>query len=221
MSPIEGDARSLPEAVRLEFISKHLTASGVPYGHCHCGCGMKTPIAPRTALERYRIAGEPIRYVRGHNARSQPHDYAEEDRGYKTACWIWQRHTGRGYGIAWDPSRKKSVRAHRLYYERHKGLIPHGHHIDHLCEVPLCVNPEHLEAKLPMDNVRRGTRTKLTMADAVAIRASQERNADLARRYDVRPEIISNIRLGRTFKQRVFFEWETFAAAPEKPSLAR
>jgi hypothetical protein len=48
------------------------------------------------------------------------------------------------------------VQAHRLSYEIHKGPIPDGLVIDHLCRVRACVNPEHLEPVTHHENIARG-----------------------------------------------------------------
>lgn len=45
--------------------------------------------------------------------------------------------------------------AHRWSYEFFYGPIEAGLHIDHLCEVKLCVNPVHLEAVTRSVNLSR------------------------------------------------------------------
>lgn len=45
--------------------------------------------------------------------------------------------------------------AHRFAYELTFGTIPEGLELDHLCRHPRCVNPWHLEAVTPKENMRR------------------------------------------------------------------
>ncbi len=70
-------------------------------------------------------------------------------------CWLWVSKRGTdSYGtFSFDG---QSRPAHRVSYEIFKGKIPDGLHIDHLCSVRSCVNPEHLEAVTCTENVRRG-----------------------------------------------------------------
>ena len=72
-----------------------------------------------------------------------------------SGCWLWIGHDNhKGYGRISVNGRLKQ--AHRVAYEMHKGAIPVGLHIDHLCKITCCVNPDHLEAVLPAENTRRG-----------------------------------------------------------------
>jgi hypothetical protein len=127
----------------------------VDRGYCHCGCGLPVPLAKKTAKKYGHVKGEPIRYINGHYQRStrlSPVDYVID---HETGCWVWQRGlTWGGYGEM--RVGKQMRRAHRVYYERYRGPIPSGLHLDHLCRNPPCVNPTHLEPVTPRENALRG-----------------------------------------------------------------
>ena len=50
--------------------------SSVPAGICGCGCGQPTETWKHTERSRGRIAGEPKRFLHGHNGRKPGHDYS-------------------------------------------------------------------------------------------------------------------------------------------------
>lgn len=71
-------------------------------------------------------------------------------------CWIWRgTKDGKGYGIF--SIKHIYYPAHRVSYELYVDKIPEGMVIDHLCRVPLCVNPDHLEPVTIRENSLRGT----------------------------------------------------------------
>lgn len=70
------------------------------------------------------------------------------------SCWLWTGATSDGYGRFAHEGRTDV--AHRLAWRALVGPIPDGLHIDHLCRVRRCVNPEHLEPVTCRENVLRG-----------------------------------------------------------------
>ena len=72
-------------------------------------------------------------------------------------CWIWQGAKDQnGYGTVAILGSRKIMRAHRMTYELLIGAIPEGLEIDHLCRIPSCVNPIHLEPVTHKENLLRG-----------------------------------------------------------------
>lgn len=78
------------------------------------------------------------------------------------SCWLW---TGakdpNGYGRI-NPGGRfgGAALAHRISWELLRGPIPDGLVIDHLCRVPACVNPDHMETVPMRVNSMRGQHPK-------------------------------------------------------------
>lgn len=72
-------------------------------------------------------------------------------------CWLWLRRRNKdGYGVTEHDGR--TIGAHRFAYLVLVGPIPDGLQLDHLCKIPACVNPAHLEPVTPRENVHRSSR---------------------------------------------------------------
>lgn len=108
------------------------------------------------------VKGQRLDYVRGHRSNGGRTRFVIEDRGFESACWIWQLKKDR-YGYGHTAVRGKEYMAHRLYYERGVGPIPVGYVIDHLCCVKDCVNPDHLEPVTPSENHWRAFMTQMNL----------------------------------------------------------
>jgi hypothetical protein len=129
-------------------------------GFCQCGCGGRTVVAERTDRRQGKVKGEPQRYILGHAARRTLEEYRVDP---DTGCWLWVRYVDNaGYGRITRAKPGGSTLAHRVYYERRHGPIPAGLPLDHLCRVPRCVNPDHLEPVPQRVNVHRGIGLKVT-----------------------------------------------------------
>ena len=123
-------------------------------------------------------------------------------------CWLWTGHFAHfGYG------RYKGKRAHRISFEMVHGPLPDGAFVLHSCDVPPCVNPDHLRLGTPADNMAdraererapRGmaatTRAKLTENDVRAIRNDPRSSRKAAPDYGVSAATVADIRRGRTWR---------------------
>lgn len=71
-----------------------------------------------------------------------------------TGCWLW---TGlinnSGYGRVYIDGVNKP--AHRLAYRLFNGSIPNDLTVDHRCNTPSCVNPQHLDLLSRSDNSKK------------------------------------------------------------------
>lgn len=71
-----------------------------------------------------------------------------------TGCWIWAGsvRSASGHGSVFYKNLKLFT-AHRASYFFHKGEIPNGQSVLHTCDVPQCVNPDHLYLGTQQQNV--------------------------------------------------------------------
>lgn len=71
-----------------------------------------------------------------------------------SGCWLWPGSRNRG-GYGRYKVRGVTVNVHRTVYEAHRGPIPEGLTLDHLCRVRHCANPAHLEPVTQRENTLR------------------------------------------------------------------
>ncbi len=113
-----------------------------PDGLCMCGCGETTTIAKRTDYRRQTLAGQHVRYIRGHQNHTRRGDKAIQWKGGRAA-----KHSG--YVRAYAPDHPKAVNCyvdeHRLVAEQELGrYLADGEIVHHLNEVRDDNRPENL-----------------------------------------------------------------------------
>jgi hypothetical protein len=76
------------------------------------------------------------------------------ERSAATGCWLWTASCRQnGYGQVYF--RGTMTEAHRAVWTLHRGSVPIGMQLDHLCRVRSCVNPDHLEVVTGRENTYR------------------------------------------------------------------
>lgn len=123
-------------------------------------------------------------------------------------CWIWIGAKGaKGYGMLCFKDNKTAI-ASRVSYELFKGPVENDKVICHTCDIPSCVNPDHLWAGSHIENMidmtQKGRQhSKLNPVDVMRIRKlwedgySQEKIMEL---YNITSGTISSIVHRRTWK---------------------
>lgn len=121
-----------------------------------------------------------------------------------SGCWLWSGTMTRAGGYGELVCRGKKHRAHVLSYKLHNGPVPTGLCVLHRCDVPRCVNPNHLFIGTNLDNVRdrdakgRGVR-KLTEEQVIAIRKMGGLQRDIAARFDIGASTVRDIKSRKTW----------------------
>jgi hypothetical protein len=149
-------------------------------------------------------------------------------RNEETGCleWTGSRKSDSGYGHAYDPRVKRTVRVHRLVYELANGPIPKGAYVCHRCDNPSCIEPEHLwlgdassnmedkkeKGRAPSQKGSEHGRAKLREEDierVFALRGQGLSYRKIAKEFDVTENAIRKILKGQawTHVPRTF-TWE-------------
>lgn len=130
-----------------------------------------------------------------------------------SGCWLWESGlNSNGYGILFCGGYRGY--AHRFSYAHFKGPIPDGMYVCHSCDVPSCVNPDHLWLGTQVDNMRDCRRkgrhrdpTTFSKLDWSSIRQIRElagsmSQAKIAARFHIDQSSVSRILARKEFAER-------------------
>lgn len=128
----------------------------------------------------------------------------------ESGCWLWTaaRH-GRGYGLFHTGRglrKGKMEFAHRISYELYRGIQPEADEVVcHSCDVPDCVNPNHLFLGTQKDNMEdmkskkraKNGKLRLSEQEVRAILKSEGRLKDIANEFGIYVGYCSRLRAGK------------------------
>jgi hypothetical protein len=121
-----------------------------------------------------------------------------------SGCLLWIGAVTRGgHGVVGVS--KGTKLAHRASWELHRGPIPAGMMICHKCDVPSCINPEHLFIGTAADNMadmmRKGRgRSELTPAQALLIYADKRSYSAIGAHFGVARSTVSCIKIRKRWR---------------------
>lgn len=104
-------------------------------------------------------------------------------------CWLWQGAKGDRFGhgaVAYRPegqSRQVHVYAHRFSWTLTHGPIPDNLSVLHACDVPACVNPNHLFLGTQSDNLTDARQKGRLVDGRHLIKVSDAGIADIRAHY--------------------------------------
>lgn len=165
-----------------------------PTKPCACGCETLIP-ANQTWVQGHNITklvGPETSQYKRHRFDVVDTGYVDEN-GVASPCLLSTLRR-QSFGYVQVQRDGKMHLLHRLVYEATYGPIPEGWHVHHKCQQTACQNILHLTALSPAQH--KQVHSKLSPEDVEIIRTSTLPLSELAERFDLHPNSVSNIRCG-------------------------
>ncbi len=101
----------------------------------------------------------------------------------ESGCWLYKKSASGAYGKI--RFKMKWYSAHRESYKAFKGEIPDGKWVCHSCDIPKCVNPDHLFLGTAKENMKDASKKN---------RLITGQNCPLAKFTDIQTEEMKKLR---------------------------
>ncbi|MBB4347997.1 HNH endonuclease signature motif containing protein [Aliirhizobium cellulosilyticum] len=183
-------------------------ASKKPAWLCRCDCGRERFVSA-SALSAGESRSCGCKKAINRQASSLDRIFDNSIPEPNSGCWIWLGPVQRAGKYGTISIRKRKTGAHRLALMLATGRSGDGLMACHKCDVPACVNPQHLfwgtAKENQQDSISKGrarhfgdgaryVNAKLLESDIPIIRADKRRTIDIARAYGVSRTTIKRIR---------------------------
>ena len=121
-----------------------------------------------------------------------------------SGCFIWDLSVDKT-GYARTTNNGKTVVGHRLAYKLAYGDIPEGIFVCHRCDIPSCINPQHLFLGAHSENMKdmvtkkrsakheRHSQSKLNSEKVKSIRNSNKNVSQISREFGVHRSTIRDV----------------------------
>lgn len=184
----------------MAFIDLHERTEG-----CHVREVSRRRYAPTIPLEPGGLEWRKLQ------ARLEKHSIPITECG----CQIWLRSIGStGYGTIRSNALGRTLSTHRLAHTIYNGPIPDGLLVLHTCDIPHCINPNHLflgdDASNASDRDAKGRNkspkgsnqpnSKLTEEQALAILDDHRTYQEISAAYNISEGPIKNIKTGKSWR---------------------
>ena len=125
-----------------------------------------------------------------------------------SGCWLWTANYDKG-GYGRIKYKGRDIGAHRASWIIYRGSIPPGAFVCHKCDVPECINPDHLylgnhrenmQDKCTRNRQARGEgngQSKLTSEQVLQIKSDPRIHRIIAASYGIHRVTVSKIKRGK------------------------